>query len=316
MARSAHRGRDVGGPTARVAAAMLLASFSLSLAGVARAQSERHGPRGPEPGAAGVAAVGGTSFPVPDRGFVDRLRDDPWEFTVAPYLWVSTVQGKTAIGARSASFDVDYSKLFDLLGNGDLFAAMGFFAARKGPITAFVDFSGTMAKDDPEVRNVVPVKVDVNTIFLEFALAWNLLDLGTPGQPGHVEGNLHAGFRWNRAFSRLALDPSAIDLRRSTSTTQDWVDPLVGAAFTLDASERVSLYFRGDIGGFGAGSQLAWEAMGVFDVYLGMMGAAQTDLLLGYKAYSFDYETVDGKGRDVRLLETMAGPVVGLAWKF
>jgi len=309
MGRSVGRGSFAGGWPVRIASAVLISS--LSLAGVARAQSELHVPRPP-----GNGAPAATLGDAGSRGFVERLRDDPWEFTVAPYLWLTTVQGKSSIGERSASFDVDYSKIFDLLGKGDLFGAMGFFAARKGPITAFVDFSASMARDDQEVRRVVPVKVDVDTLFLEFALAWNLLDLGTPGRPGHVEGNLHAGFRWNRAFSRLTIDPSEIDLRRSSSTTQNWIDPLVGGAFTLDATERVSLYFRGDIGGFGAGSQLAWELMGIFDVYLGMMGKAQTDLLLGYKAYSFDYETRGKNGRDVRLLETLAGPVVGLAWKF
>lgn len=291
------------------AVAALLAT--LVLARGARAQSEPHG-LPTEDGAVATSA----SVDERDRGFVEQLRDEPWEFVVAPYLWLSTVQGKSTIGERSASFDVDYSKLFDLLGNGDLFAAMGFFSARKGPITAFVDFSGSIAKDDSEVKNLVPLKVDVNTIFLEFALAWNLLDLGTPGRPGHVEGNLHSGFRWNRAFSRITIDPAAIDASRAVSTTQDWVDPLVGGAFTLEVTERTSLYFRGDIGGFGAGSKLAWETMGVFDVYLGRMGKARTDLLLGYKAYSFDYETSGRRGRDVRLQETLAGPVVGVAWKF
>lgn len=305
MGRSVHRGSVA---RSRIAAGLMLAL--LPLGGEALAQTERHAPSAAEVSAA-VPPPG-----IPARGFVERLRDDPWEFTVAPYLWLTTVQGRTAIGERSASFDVDYSKVFDLLGRGDLFGAMGFFAARKGPITAFVDFAGSMARDDQEVRRVVPVKVDVDSIFLEFALGWNLLDLGTPGRPGHVEGNLHAGFRWNRAFSRLTIDPTQVDRDRSVDSTQNWVDPLVGGAFTLDASERVSLYFRGDIGGFGAGSDLAWETMGVFDVYLGMLGQAQTDLLLGYKAYSFDYATRGRNGRAVRLQETLAGPVVGLAWKF
>ena len=46
------------------------------------------------------------------------------------------------------------------------------------------------------------------------------------------------------------------------------------------------------------------------------MPMGKGDLLLGYQAYSFDYETRGKNGRDVRLLETLAGPVVGLAWKF
>jgi hypothetical protein len=309
MGRCADRGTFAAGRPAAIAAALLIAS--LSPAGVARAQTGRHADTAATP-----LSAPGAQVEVAQRGFVERLRREPWEFTVAPYLWVTTVQGTTGIGERSSSFDVDYSKLFDLLGRGDLFAAMGFFAARKGPITAFVDFAGSMAKDDLEVRRLVPVKVDVDSLFLEFALAWNLLDLGTPGRPGHVEGNLHSGFRWNRAFSRLTVDPTQVDLSREVATTQSWVDPLVGGAFTLDVTERISLYFRGDIGGFGAGSKLAWEAMGIFDVYLGMLGKAQTDLLLGYKAYSFDYETRDAKGRDIRLQETLAGPVVGLAWKF
>ncbi|MBU6282987.1 hypothetical protein KGQ64_12150, partial [bacterium] len=80
MGRSVHRGSVA---RSRIAAGLMLAL--LPLGGEALAQTERHAPSAAEVSAA-VPPPG-----IPARGFVERLRDDPWEFTVAPYLWLTTV---------------------------------------------------------------------------------------------------------------------------------------------------------------------------------------------------------------------------------
>lgn len=292
-----------------VAGWILLAASALR-PDAARAQSPLR------PGAASAVPTDARTTAEPSPGLGERLRNEPWEFSVAPYLWLSTVQGATSIGDLSSFVDVDYGDLFSLLGKGDLFAAMGYFAAQKGPIGAFVDFSGSMVKTRTEFRDRAPVKIWNDSLFLEFALYLQLLDIGPPSGPGHVTASLQGGFRWNHVWSKLSTYRERPDSVLARSATQNWVDPVVGGGFTLDVTEDTSLFFRGDIGGFGAGSQLAWELVGVFDIYLGMMGSARTDLLIGYKVYDFDYETDTRRDRKIRLQETLAGPLLGIAWKF
>lgn len=312
-------------PSAVLHGAALVAALACSLASAGEALAQSPG-MAPPPGlAAGSAAAGGAverSAPATrDEGepdFLRHIREDRWQFTVAPYIWLSTVQGRTSIGDLSANLDVGYDKLFDLLGQGDLFAAMGYFQVQKGPLGAFVDFTGSTVRTEEKFRDVGrnPIKIRSDTLTLYFALYWQLLDLGPPQGPGHVTANLDAGFRWNQVYSKLSTYLDRPDRGVSRDTQQNWIDPVVGTSFNVGLTDRVSAYFRGDIGGFGAGSQLAWELVGVFDIYLGMLGSARTDLLLGYKVYDFDFETSSKNARSVQLQQTLSGPIVGIAWKF
>ncbi|HRV36145.1 MAG TPA: hypothetical protein P5520_09740, partial [Desulfomonilia bacterium] len=43
----------------------------------------------------------------------------------------------------------------------------------------------------------------------------------------------------------------------------EWVDPIVGVNLSVPFSKRISAGVLADIGGFGAGSDLAWEVMPV-----------------------------------------------------
>ena len=116
--------------------------------------------------------------------------------------------------------------------------------------------------------------------------------------------------------ARVLADKLKDGLDNSFSLAEDWWDPYVGVRARWNLTKAFYLTAKGDIGGFGAGSQLAWELVGVFDIYLGMLGSARTDLLLGYKVYDFDFETSSKKARSVQLQQTLSGPIVGIGWKF
>ena len=49
----------------------------------------------------------------------------------------------------------------------------------------------------------------------------------------------------------------------SPSGDQDWVDPLVGARANFNLTQRWALSLDGSIGGFGVGSDFAWDAAGL-----------------------------------------------------
>jgi hypothetical protein len=96
-----------------------------------------------------------------------------------------------------------------------------------------------------------------------------------------------AGARYNN----LAVEISG-PFGRVPSGTQDWWDPIVGAAVSLPLTSHFSFDLRGDVGGFSAGSDLTWQ---VFP-YLNWRFADWGSMQAGYRLLSVDYEDGSGTG--------------------
>ena len=118
-------------------------------------------------------------------------------------------------------------------------------------------------------------------------------------------------------FSLAYFDVSA-DLRvrllqqvRTVSRSVDWVDPLVGLNYEIPISGKWRYTLRGDIGGFGVGSDLTWHALTKFTYQ-------QSDSFswyIGYRAIAYDYE--DGRGRNFQNYDLVQhGPGAGIAFRF
>ncbi len=75
-------------------------------------------------------------------------------------------------------------------------------------------------------------------------------------------------------------------LNQRISRSDDWVDPYVGLRGRYNLTPKVYLNGRADIGGFGVGSDLTWQASGG----LGWQFATNKYLELNYRALSMDYE--------------------------
>lgn len=94
-----------------------------------------------------------------------------------------------------------------------------------------------------------------------------------------------AGVRYNNLSGELRGP-----LGRNPSGTQDWWDPIVGANLSLPLGEKFSFNVRGDIGGFGVGSDLTWQAFPYFGWQFAQWGSLQA----GYRWVYMDYETGSG----------------------
>ena len=97
----------------------------------------------------------------------------------------------------------------------------------------------------------------------------------------------------------------ALDQR--ISRTDDWWDPFIGLRGQVSLSEKCYFSAKGDIGGFGVGSDFAWQAEAVFGVSLTPRHYAE----LGYRALSMDYD------KDGLIVDTVThGAIVTLGMKF
>jgi hypothetical protein len=217
-----------------------------------------------------------------------------WEFTIAPYLVAAAMDGTVGIKGHDVKLDVPFSKIWDNLHMG----AMVHFDMKNDRWLLSSDVIYMNLQQSAEVANGT-AEVSVTETFFEVA----------------------GGYRVSQAFTFLA-GARLVDLGSKLSFTgahanfsgdqsKSWVDPFVGAQLNIALSDRWWLDLHGDVGGFGVGSDLAWQAYA--DV--GYRASDLVSLYIGYRALDMDYES--GSGSTLFRYDVLtAGPQVGVAFRF
>jgi hypothetical protein len=96
----------------------------------------------------------------------------------------------------------------------------------------------------------------------------------------------------------------------SAKKTIDWWDPYIGLRLRQQRGPGKQLVLRGDIGGFGVGSDFTWQAVGAYTFNTRILGHNATGML-GYKALYADYS--EGKGANKLGFDWLwHGPTLGL----
>ncbi len=256
----------------------------------------------------GLVAI---TFAPPARGADPNT--DGWEFKAAPYIWAVSLDGDMTVKGNTVAVDVN---IIDIIKESDsIFALEGYFEARKGRWGGFID--GTYA-DLSMGGNVGPLSADVDFTYwlVDFAAFYQV---GTWSLGGASDGSgqdlsleVLAGGRYTAMDVELDIStpgPSTVVDKR-----QEWVDPIVGGRVFLDLRDDLSLVFRGDIGGFGVGSDLSWNVAGLlfydFDLY-----GRDASVIAGYRALYQDFE--DGSGANKFAYDvTTQGPILGMVIRF
>jgi hypothetical protein len=95
------------------------------------------------------------------------------------------------------------------------------------------------------------------------------------------------------------------------SGTVDWWDPIIGARLTLPMGKAWTFNLRGDVGGFGVGSDFAWQAF----PWLSWQFSERGSLQAGYRAISTDYDEGSGLS-EFRYDVVTQGPQLGVTYRF
>jgi len=217
---------------------------------------------------------------------------DEWKFTLAPYLIFPWMDGKSAVKGHEVEVDVSPGDIFDNL----QFGAMGYFEARKKKWAIGVD-AVYMALGTDVARP--SANVDFNQGAYTFIGLRQL----------NEKVDFLFGARWNVLQGKL--DFKGPLLQGSFEETKQWVDPIVGLKLKQRLGGRWSFTMEGDIGGFGAGSDFAWQVWPLigFDV------SKRATLAIGYRVLSLDYDT--GSGNQMFKYDVVTqGIVVGGALHF
>jgi hypothetical protein len=141
------------------------------------------------------------------------------------------------------------------------------------------------------------------------------LELSIPNRSRPFSLEAFVGIRYYYFWTQVKVTGSNAQLgtasRRGTGDL-DWVDPMIGGRFAVPIMDKVDLQVRGDIGGFGLGSDLAWSMSGFVRYFFDSRPLGMKPwFALGYKVLSFDWE--DGS-RAIDL--EMSGPGMAIGATF
>jgi hypothetical protein len=285
-----------------------------------------------------VLALVGCLAAVPARAATEvDAKETGWQVDWVPYLFLSKINGKTGLKGETIRVDVDYKELFDLIGNHfSLLAGMGHLEVRHDRIFGFLDIMATtlntskaahlegVERDDLHTGKIhADVELSQDTTTFEWGGGYRLLRLAMPNRTVPFRLDALAGGRYYNYWSSVHATastkvhgvpdgPRAVERAIAAHGSVDWIDPFVGGRFTVPLTDDIEFSFRGDIGGFGVGSDLAW------DIVTGLKYRIPYEPLgihpwfaLGYKVLSYDY---DKNGVLIDL--TFQGPVTGIGLTF
>jgi len=224
------------------------------------------------------------------------LQAAEWKHELAPYMWGAAISGDTTAGPVSADVDSSFGDILDNLEMG----FMGAYRASRDRLSITVDgiYMG-LGDHGRGPAGFVNADVDLDQSALEVDVGYEVLERLT----------VFGGLRYNDLS--VKLDSTGPLGTRSADADEDWVDPVIGAHFTIPFADEWSLTMRGDIGGVRIGSGFAWPVAGT----LRWQVSERVGVLGAYRYIDMDYNN----GEDHTYFEydmSLSGPALGVVFTF
>lgn len=235
-----------------------------------------------------VTAVAG---PAAKQTLVEPPAESPWSFTLEPYAWSPGVYGTVGVG-RLPSMRVNASPI-DVLRNLDwgAFARGEIRHDRWGLLLDgfYARFSTGVVPSGPLYENA---KATLVQSIDSAVAAFRVVDLDAVSLDAYAGARLYymalalsATVERSR-FNQLA--DALLDRRLPTGASgqRTWVDPVVGLRGKVRLTRQLFAAAQADVGGFAAGSDLAFFTQATLGVDLTRHVSAE----VGYRYMFVDYE--------------------------
>ena len=240
----------------------------------------------------GIAVLLGVLAPLAQA----QSESGDWRQTVFLYGMGAAIDGDARVGPLQVSVDVGLSDFFDSL----KFGAMAAYRLQNDEwsFTGDVTYMN-LGQSNQTQQGRASARLDTEQ--------WT--SMATVGR--RVAPNLEA------LVSLLYVDVAA-DLRlrvlqqvRTASRDASWVDPMLGLMYDIPVSSKWRFTLRGEVGGFGFGSDLTWHAL----TRLTYQQSDRFTWFVGYRAIAYDYE--EGQGLQYQNYDLVQhGPGAGIAFSF
>lgn len=236
---------------------------------------------------------------VPSTALAQHIEvpEEGWRFAVTPYMWLASIGGKTTVRGQEVSVEIPFSEIADNLE----FGAMIHGEAKSRRWGLMVDWKYmNLGETRATSSGGLTLRFDPAVSIFEGAVSY-LVPLSD-----RTIVDVIAGVRSWDISQRVGIVNTPFEFDGGVA----WVDPMVGARMVTTLSSHWMLHVRGDLGGFGVGSQFAWSVIG------GVGYRATRNIVLGveYMALGANYEA------DKEIIPELDlrtyGPLLGAAFTF
>jgi hypothetical protein len=220
-------------------------------------------------------------------------------FEVTLYGWLQSIDGQVGAGPLAASVDSSFRNTIDKADSVVPF--MGHVEGRAGRFSIFMDAAYVSLGFNRVAAGPFTARADSSLLVMHLG---GTAELAASGDALWALDAV-AGGRVTNVRNEITF-PGGLAARQRDS----WLEPFVGLRLRGSFAESWEYMVQGDIGGFGAGSDFAWQAIGTLGYRFPLFGADAT-ARVGYRALSQDY--TDGTFRWDMLIH---GPLIGLTLRF
>ena len=221
---------------------------------------------------------------------------------IEPYLMLASMSGTSGIGNLPNAFIcVPASKIFSYLKIGGML--YGEVHNDKLAFTSDV-FYANLSEDASGKNGVLSGTASLKQFWWELEGLYRVAPWIEVG----------VGARINNITSTLditAVTPGG-SVKMNSSKSNTWVDPLIVTRLKKVINEKWMIQLRADIGGFGVGSQFAWQLQP--DIYY--RASKLLELGLGYRVISMDYNNDSGGGDRFVYDMDEYGPQIRIGFNF
>jgi hypothetical protein len=263
-----------------------------------------------------------------------------WQFSFTPYLWLPWISGDVVVKGRPFDVAIDPADIINHLDWPSIVPAwMSYMEARRGPLSLFNDIVYTNVSGGTGFSRTVNgrlatatfggnVSADYQLAIVEAGGAYAIWSRGSQGSPGPTAFDLLAGARYWHQDVDISADltgtvalsgPLGLTISGSRAIAKsgsvDWVDPFVGVRLRQQLAPGQEFVLRGDVGGFGAGSQFSWQAIATYNSPLCEIHGIPVDGYVGFRALSADFSQGSGRSK-FEFDNVIYGPVIGATMRF
>ena len=228
-----------------------------------------------------------------------------WQFNAASFLWAPSVTGNVTVRGRGFT---DNASFTDIIQKSDsVFGYMGHFEAQHDRIGLFLE--PIWMRLGFSTSDILHGKTTANLTYVEAGGFYRVFQGVTSPTPHDWSLDALIGVRYTdlSVSTSFAAGPTP-------SQSKNWADPFLGARLRISMAPGWDLQLRGDVGGFGAGSEFSWNFVGLVGYRFSLFGAA-AEAFGGYKALYQDYRS-DSGNRAFKWDNILWGPVLGLNISF
>lgn len=216
------------------------------------------------------------------NGYAQYDVDDRLKLEITPYVWMTSMNGDLTINGEKRPLNFTFEDFFKFSNLG----LNGHVELKKRRWAIIFDYNYV---------DLLKENTYTELVLSELAFGWHLTK--------RLE--ILVGGRYFKSQLEYRDDPDNINRGK-----QSWTDPVIGGRMSWELTKRLVFTMRGDIGGFGLGSEFEWNLMAGLGYRL-----SNITFLGAYRIWYAKYE--NGSGDDLFVYDiTTSGPGVAMVIHF